>query len=71
MDGNLSKQQYDVFIVLQKGIENNYVGSTAQGVPHGVWHIELSNTDDETGTQWRLTQRTRLVNATRVVLQAI
>ena len=65
-----TKQQHDVFIVLQKGIENHYVGSAAQGVPQGIWHIELSNTDDETGAQWRLTQRTRLVDATKVVLQA-
>ena len=65
-----TKQQNDVYAVLQKGMENNYVGSMPQGVHLGIWHIELNNSDDETVAQWRLSQRVRLESETSISLQA-
>lgn len=61
------KQQLDVFIILQKGIDNNYVGSIANGVQQGVWHIELNNAD-EVAAQWRLARRAKLENKTTVLM---
>jgi len=65
-----SKEQNDVFVILQKGIGNNYVGSIADGVQHGVWHIELSNLADETTTPWRLTRRVRLEGTATITIPA-
>ena len=62
-----TKQQLDVFIILQKGIDNNYVGSIANGVQQGVWHIELNNAD-EVAAQWRLARRAKLENKTTVLM---
>ena len=65
-----TKEQLDQFIVLQKGIENEYVGSIANGVQQGVWYIELSNALDEQAVQWRLQKRVMLQGATRLMIQA-
>ena len=65
-----TKEQLDQFIVLQKGIENDYVGSIANGVQQGVWYIELSNVLDQQAVLWRLQKRVKLQNETTVMIQA-
>ena len=65
-----TKEQLDQSIVLQKGIENNYVGSIANGVQQGVWYIELTNALDQQAVQWRLQKRAKLQKLTSVKIQA-
>lgn len=61
-----AKQQLDLYLILQKGIKNNYVGSIANGVQQGIWHIELSNVSEDSVASWRLARRVRLEEFTRV-----
>lgn len=68
-----TQQQNDDYIVLQRGIGNNYVGTSRGSIRVGIWHVELANAQDEADDSqqnWRLSKRVRLEGFTRLRLQA-
>lgn len=64
-----TKEQNDVYVVLQKGMDDQYAGSVSGGVQQGVWYIEINNSIEEDVEQWRLIRRVRLDEVTTVLLQ--
>jgi len=64
-----AKQEYDQRIILHRGLDNVYVGSVIGGIQMGVWHLELSNLDDEAALQWRLVRRVSLENVTTILIK--
>jgi hypothetical protein len=68
-----TQQQQDNFIVLQRGIDNQYVGAitTADqaGIRVGVWYLVLSNAEQDGARAWRLTRRARLQGLTAVTFR--
>ncbi len=68
-----TQQQRDNAVTMHRGQDDIYVGSVVHdhrpGFAHGIWHVELSNMQDEAGKNWRMSRRVRLGDNTQVQLQ--
>ncbi len=69
-----TQQQQDNHVVLDRGIDNQFIGATKQDIHKGVWYVELSNRLDPEKDealqegQRRMSTRVRIDGYTRLEL---